>query len=231
MVLSSIQTIKKMAPTTRNPFLWRMTNAPACCAFSFTVLAALPVFFAVLAVISGSLTGALGGGIFLFNGLLLLPAGDRIAGKLGILPQGLLIQGVHVGLFQLLLGLGCLSVGLQLWPAITLPNQPVCRSLRPLRTCGRFPRPHCPVRSPDFLVDFPHCSMAGVSRTAWDSLEGGFFLSSSTSLVVTLRSPGPPSFAEPAFSGFWPAPYPLWRRPCPPYGWAFPAPGQPVPPP
>jgi len=34
----------------RKPFLWRMTNAPASCAFSLTVLAALPVFWAALAV-------------------------------------------------------------------------------------------------------------------------------------------------------------------------------------
>ena len=39
----------------------------------------------------GSLTGALGGGILLFNGLFLLPAGEGIAGKLGIFPQRLLI--------------------------------------------------------------------------------------------------------------------------------------------
>ena len=57
--------------------------------------------------IPGSLTGALGSGIFLFDGLLLLPAGNRIAGKLGIFLQRLLIQGVHIGLFQFLLGLRC----------------------------------------------------------------------------------------------------------------------------
>ena len=50
MVLSSIQTSRKIAPAIRKPFLWRMTNAPASCAFSLTVLAAFPVFWAVLAV-------------------------------------------------------------------------------------------------------------------------------------------------------------------------------------
>ena len=50
MVLSSRQMSRKIAPTIKKPFLWRITNAPACCAFSLTVLAALPVFFAVLAV-------------------------------------------------------------------------------------------------------------------------------------------------------------------------------------
>ena len=62
--------------------------------------------------VPGSLTGALGGSVFLFDGLLLLPAGNGVAGKLGIFPQGLLIQGVYIGLLQLLLGLGCLAVGL-----------------------------------------------------------------------------------------------------------------------
>ena len=70
-----------------------------------------------------SLTGALGGGIFLFNGLLLLPAGDWIAGQLGIFPQRLLIQGVDVGLFQLLLRFRGFAVGFQLMAAIALPNQ------------------------------------------------------------------------------------------------------------
>ena len=37
--------------------------------------------------VSGSLTGALGGSVFLLDGLLLLPAGNGVAGKLGVLPQ------------------------------------------------------------------------------------------------------------------------------------------------
>ena len=41
--------------------------------------------------IPGSLTGVLGNDVFLFDGLFLLPAGDGIAGKLGIFPQRLLI--------------------------------------------------------------------------------------------------------------------------------------------
>ena len=36
--------------------------------------------------ISGSLTGALGDGILLFDTLFLLPAGERVAGKLRIFP-------------------------------------------------------------------------------------------------------------------------------------------------
>ena len=38
------------APLQGKPFLWRMTNAPACCAFSFTVLATFPVLDAAWAV-------------------------------------------------------------------------------------------------------------------------------------------------------------------------------------
>ena len=42
--------------------------------------------------ISGSLTGVFGGGILLFDGLLLLPAGKRVAGKLGTFLQRFLVQ-------------------------------------------------------------------------------------------------------------------------------------------
>ena len=68
--------------------------------------------------ISGSLTGALGGGILLFDGLLLLPAGKRIAGKLGIFLQGFLVQDIYICLFQLALCLGCFAVRLQLVAAV-----------------------------------------------------------------------------------------------------------------
>ena len=38
--------------------------------------------------------------------------------------QGLLIQGVHIGLLQLLLGMGRLAVGLQLVAAVAFPCKP-----------------------------------------------------------------------------------------------------------
>ena len=47
MVLSNRQMRRKIAPTSKKPFLWRIINAPACCAFSLTVFA---VLLAVLAV-------------------------------------------------------------------------------------------------------------------------------------------------------------------------------------
>ena len=53
--------------------------------------------------ISGSLTGVFGGGILPFDGLLLLPAGKRIAGKLGIFLQRFLVQNIYICLFQLAL--------------------------------------------------------------------------------------------------------------------------------
>ena len=58
MVLSNRQMRRKIAPTSKKPFLWRIINAPACCAFSLTVLAALPVFFAGLAVFPARLAAA-----------------------------------------------------------------------------------------------------------------------------------------------------------------------------
>ncbi len=68
--------------------------------------------------ISGSLTGVFGGGILPFDGLLLLPAGKRIAGKLGIFLQRFLVQNIYICLFQLTLCLGCFAVRLQLVAAI-----------------------------------------------------------------------------------------------------------------
>ena len=50
MVFISIQVMRNKTPAIRKPFLWRMTNAPACCTFSFTVLAAFPVLDAAWAV-------------------------------------------------------------------------------------------------------------------------------------------------------------------------------------
>ena len=68
--------------------------------------------------ISGSLTGVFGGGILPFDGLLLLPAGKRIAGKLGIFLQRFLVQNIYICLFQLALCLCCFAVRLQLVAAI-----------------------------------------------------------------------------------------------------------------
>ena len=49
-VFISRQTSRNSASAIRNPFLCRMTNRPACSAFSLTDFAALPVFCAVLVV-------------------------------------------------------------------------------------------------------------------------------------------------------------------------------------
>ena len=56
----------------------------------------------------------LGSGILLLDGVLLLPPGQRIAGKLGIVPQAFVVKGIDIGLFQLFLGFGGLPVRFQL---------------------------------------------------------------------------------------------------------------------
>lgn len=63
----------------------------------------------------GGLAGLHRGGVLLLNGPLLLPAGEGVAGKLGVVVEVLLIQRVHVGLFQLPLRPCRLPVGPQLW--------------------------------------------------------------------------------------------------------------------
>ena len=111
--------------------------------------------------IPGSLTGALGGSVFLFDGLFLLPAGDGVAGKLGIFPQGLLIQGVHIGLLQLLLGLGRLAVGLQLVAAVAFPCKPNAGLGSLLGLVGALHAHIVLFGLPDFLVELPQSGIGG----------------------------------------------------------------------
>ncbi len=192
---------KKNRTYKQKAFLWRIINAPACCAFSLTVLAALPVFFAVLAVFPARLAA--------YSFLMACFCCQRENGLLVSwgFPQRLLEQGVYIGLncsffppvplCGMASACGCGSL---LEQAPTTPRSAVPRS------CGRSPRPHCPFHGMDFLVEFPSTRFlcgAG-SRTACGQLaEGGFSCSSSTSLVVTLPVLGSKvrSFAAPAFWG------------------------------
>src|SRR5699024_9925799 len=114
-----------------------------------------------LGSIPGSLTGALGGGVLLFNLLFLLPARNRVAGKLGVLLQRLLIQGVHVGLFQPPLRLGRLAVGFQLMAAVALLHQMYAGLHRFLGLVGTLHAHIVLFGLPDFLVDFPRHSVGG----------------------------------------------------------------------
>ena len=125
---------------------------------------------------SGGVSGALGGGVFLFDGLFLLPAGNGVAGKLGIFPQRLLIQGVHIGLFQLLLRLCRLAVRFQLVAAVALPNKPNAGLCGFLRLVGALHAHIVLFRFTDFLVEF---SQRRISRSIPDrmgQLGGRFFL-------------------------------------------------------
>ena len=125
---------------------------------------------------SGSLTGALGGGILLFNGLFLLPAGKRIAGKLGIVPQGLPVQGVYIGFFQLLLRLCRLAVRFQLVAAVALPHQPCAGLDSFLGLVGAFHAHIVLFRLPDFLVNFPQRRITGSIPHCMGQLGGRLFL-------------------------------------------------------
>ena len=69
------------------------------------------------------LCGPFGGGVLLLDLLLLLPAGQRVAGCRRVFIDGFLEQRLDVGLFQLPLGLGGLAVGFQLMAAVALPRQ------------------------------------------------------------------------------------------------------------
>ena len=126
--------------------------------------------------IPGSLTGALGSGIFLFNGLFLLPAGDGIAGELGIFSQRFLVQGVYIGLFQLLFCLCRLAVWLQLVAAVAFPDQPRTGFNSFLGLVGALHAHIVLFRFTDFLVEF---SQRRISRSIPDrmgQLGGRLFL-------------------------------------------------------
>ena len=136
-------------------------KCPCLLCFFLDRLGGLAGLFCGAGGISGSLTGAFGGSVFFFDSLFLLPAGKGVAGKLGIFSQGLLIQGVHIGLFQLLLGLGCLAVGLQLVAAVALPNQP-CAGLGSLLGLVGALHAHIVLFGlPDFLVELPQSGIGG----------------------------------------------------------------------
>ena len=104
------------------------------------------------------LCGPFGGGVLLLDLLFLLPAGQRVAGKLGIFLQRLLIKGVHIGLFQLPLGLGGLAVGFQLVAAVALPRQMHAGLYGFLRLVGAFHAHVTVLGLADLLVELArHC--------------------------------------------------------------------------
>ncbi len=223
MVFISIQVMRNKTPAIRKPFLWRTTNAPACCAFSFTVLAAFPVF------------GRRPGRYFrqsdrrvwrrhtAFDGLLLLPAGKAIAGKLGIFLQRFLVQNIYICLFQLALCLCCFTVRLQLVTAIALPHQISAGLHRFLGLVGAFHAHIVLFCFPDLFVELARNQMDGSFLDPLRKFGGWLFLV----LKGQLRG---------LFSGIrvddrlpdlflWdigPAPYLLWPQLSPLYGSAFP---------
>ncbi len=140
--------------------MWRMTNAPACCAFSFTVLAAFP-FWTQPGRYFRQSDRVFGGGILLFDGLLLLPAGKWIAGKLGIFLQRFLVQNIYICLFQLALCLGCFAVRLQLVAAIALPHQISAGLHRLLGLVGAFHAHIVLFCFPDLFVELARDQMDG----------------------------------------------------------------------
>src|SRR5699024_8472429 len=98
------------------------------------------------------LARTLGSGILFLDGVLLLPPGQRIAGKLGIVPQAFVVNGVDVGLFQLFLGFGGLLVGLQLVGMIGALNHAPARFGSFFHLMGALHTHIIFLGLPDFLV-------------------------------------------------------------------------------
>ena len=100
------------------------------------------------------LARTLGSGILFLDGVFLLPPGQRIAGKLGIVPQAFVVKGIDVGLFQLFLGFGGLPVRFQLVGMVgTLNHAPACLGSF-FHLVGALHAHIIFLRLPDFLVYF-----------------------------------------------------------------------------
>ena len=100
------------------------------------------------------LARTLGSGILFLDGVLLLPPGQRIAGKLGIVPQAFVVKGVDVGLFQLFLGFGGLPVRFQLVGMVGALNHAPARFGGFFHLVGALHAHIIFLGLPDFLVYF-----------------------------------------------------------------------------
>ena len=100
------------------------------------------------------LARTLGSGILFFDGVLLLPSGQRIAGKLGIIPQAFVVKGVNVGLFQPFLGFGGLPVRFQLVGMVGALNHAPARFGGFFHLVGALHAHIIFLGLPDFLVYF-----------------------------------------------------------------------------
>ena len=137
-----------------------LTTLPVLCLFFYRPCD-FSGFGRSLGGISGSLTGVFGGGILPFDGLLLLPAGKRVAGKLGIFLQRFLVQNIYICLFQLTLCLCCFAVRLQLVAAIALPHQISAGLHRLLGLVGAFHAHIVLFCFPDLFVKLARDQMDG----------------------------------------------------------------------
>ena len=126
--------------------------------------------------IPGSLAGALGSGILLFDTLFLLPAGKRIAGKLRIFLQRFLVQDIYIGLFQLALCLGCFTVRLQLVAAVALSHQISAGLHRLLGFVGAFHAHIVLLCFPDLFVELARDQMDGSFLDSLRNFGGWLFL-------------------------------------------------------
>ena len=126
--------------------------------------------------IPSSLTSALGGDILLFDGLLLLPTGKRVAGKLGIFLQRFLVQDIYICLFQLALCLGCFAVRLQLVAAVALPHQISAGLHRLLGLVGAFHAHIVLLCFPDLFVELARDQLDGCFLHSLRNFGGWLFL-------------------------------------------------------
>ena len=117
-----------------------------------------------------------GSGILLFDGLLLLPAGKWIAGKLGIFLQRFLVQNIYICLFQLALCLCCFAVRLQLVAAIALPHQISAGLHRFLGLVGAFHAHIVLFCFPDLFVELARNQMDGSFLDPLRKFGGWLFL-------------------------------------------------------
>ena len=169
------------AMPTRKPRRCRQTNCAACSLFFAAVLAVFAVCSAALAVLPAVWPARLAAAYCFLMACFCCHRDSGLLAKLGIVPQAFVVKGVDVGLFQLLLGFGGLPVGFQL---VGMGRR--SQSLRPPVSAASsilWALSTPTLSSSDSrisLCTLERTAFPGASRTAWDSLEGGFFLSTSS---------------------------------------------------
>ena len=201
-------------------------NSPAFFVFSAAFSRRLCRGFGGFDRIPGAFSG-FGGGVLPLDGLLLLPAGVGIAGKLRVMVLCRFVQRTEVGAVCLGLGPVRAAVGLLLVGAVGVLGKAhgALRRLLPTPWALSTPTLSCSC-SRISLWTADSAAALGASRRAWVSLEGGRFLSTSSKRKARCDRAGFRVNDALLFSLWFswvssPRTFPAFDRLYPLFGWPF----------